>query len=1370
MTEEHQTEDVYHLSNLPKNQLWFWIGQNLEPNTPFFNMPMALTIQGEVDPVRFAHAFQQVVNKADALRTIIKLNNGVPQRVVLDKLNYHVKFLDFSDKQNPQQAFDEWATPRCKEIFDLEKRLFDSVLVKLGDNQFMWYWCQHHLICDGWSTALVYRYVSEFYEKSFNEKLEELPNFPSFEGYADREQEYRESKAHQQSKEHWEKVLSEPLDTLNFYGRTSRDHGISKAIRMTRDLGAERTNAIKALCKQKPFKSLSPHLSTFQLISTCLLAYLYRITGNEDLALGTLYHNRATPDDKNTVGFFMETAPLRVSATAEDTFESLYKKTKRTSMEVMRHYRYAPGNPMNNRAYDVAINYNNASYPPFAGMPMSLHWLHTGAWYSHEPLAIQIHDFDDTGTLTIAFDFNVGVFDEKTRERAIEHFFKCIDAIIEDPTASITDFNILTDKEKELLSGSYRAQQGFDIPDVCLHQLFEQQAKLTPDNIAVYNQDVSYSYKELLNRVEKLSAYLKLKGVQIDAPVGLSMSKHPDMIVAMLAILKSGGGYVPLDPAYPNDRLDYMIKDSGIQFLLTQQKLLEELPEHQCEIILLDSDWSEISSTDLNSDLNSSKLSECPDPKPNNLAYVIYTSGSTGDAKGVMIEHQSIVNYTIAAKDAFGFCEQDKILQFASISFDTAGEEIYPTLISGGTLCLADDSMLGSAKEFLKACEREKITFLDLPTAFWHQITASIIEDKLTLPASIRNVIIGGERAQPQAVANWIESVKTTHTVGSDKTEAKLINTYGPTECTIVSSYCDLNADNTNRDQEAPIGLPVKNLYAYVLDKNMQPVALGVTGELHMGGVGLARGYLGKPEMTEEKFITDPFSDNPSKKLYKTGDLVRFREDGLLEYRDRADDQVKIRGFRIEVGEVESALLKIEEIEQGIINVHEDENKNKQLIAYYVPFTDANLNAAVIRSSLKQSLPDYMLPQHYIELDEVPMTANGKVNRKALPEPNMEEYQSERDVIPLETKAQSKIAEIWLTLPNINQVGLYDNFFDIGGDSLLMMQVISGLERELQFKSNPRMLVSLNLAQLASELESQQPQLKSEKLKPSEKKEIAPNDGDKATPFFISSLDNNLFAYYHAPTDHTLTTQTPTNQTSKQERAILLCYPTGQEYLRIFRCFKLLTKRLTDLGFHVLRFDYFGTGDSDGNANDCNMDIWAQNINDAIEQLKSESGVNKVSILGLRLGANLANKATANRKDIATIINWDPVFNGEENIASLKTMHMEMLIDQDRFYFKRESNECENNELIGFNYSEQLLLDIQKIEASDWSQQSSGKQLFIFSNSEQHGRDGTNNCPEDVLGRSDTFDTSLSWTDTEQIETSIAPQTIISHICKELLK
>jgi len=1055
MTDCPNEQDVYQLSNLPKNQLWFWIGQNIDPDTPFFNMPMAISIKGSVEPDRFANAFQHVVNRSDALRTIVKAENGVPQRHVLPELCYQTEFIDFTDKEDPQKEFDIWANNRCKQLFDMEKRMFEAVLVKLDDQEYIWYWCQHHLICDGWSTALVYRYVSEFYAKSFEQDLNDLPDLPSFEDYATREQEYRQSKSHTRSEEYWKESLSKPLDTLNFYGKTAREHGTNKAVRVTRDLGQSRTDGIKALTKRTPFRSLSPHLSAFQLVSTCLLAYLYRITGNTELALGSLYHNRATQADKNTIGFFMETAPLRVSASADDTFETLFKKTKSASMEVMRHYRFAPGNPINNRAYDVAINYNNASYPDFAGMPMSLHWLHTGAWYAHEPLAIQIHDFDETGTFTIAFDFNLGVFDGEVQERVIQHFFNCIDALLKDPAQSLSQFKILTDAEEKSLFGSFKQQETQEIPPICLHQLFENRAQRSPDNIAVYSLDKSYTYDELNKRSNQLARHLINIGVSKDQPVGLSFKKHPDMLVAIFGILKAGGGYVPLDPEYPKDRLQYMIDDSAIQIFITQSNLVSNLPNHNCKLVVIDSDWEHISKS--SSEVLNTKLT------PNNLAYIIYTSGSTGQAKGVMIEHQSIVNYTLAAKDAFDINDSDKVLQFASISFDTAGEEIYPALSCGASLYLADEDMTASAKNFLNACEREKISFVDLPTAFWHQITASILEDDLKLPKTIKNLIIGGERAQPQAVANWLAHEKSV----------RLFNTYGPTECTIVSSYCQLTLENTSREQEVPIGVPVTNMYAYVLDKQMQLVPIGVTGELYMGGVGLAREYLGQEAMTNEKFVKDPFSKSEKSRLYKTGDLVRFRNDGLLEYRDRADDQVKVRGFRIELGEVESALLKLTGIEQGIVLVNELQSGEKRLIAYYVTNDKNDVTTLQVRSELKKSLPDYMIPQYIIELTELPINATGKVNRTALPEPSEDLTTLDDDYEPLETPSQNEIAQVWLTILHNEPIGLYDNFFDIGGDSLLMMQAIAGMERDLSFVATPRMLVSLNLAQLANELDIQ---------------------------------------------------------------------------------------------------------------------------------------------------------------------------------------------------------------------------------------------------------------------------------------------------------
>ena len=644
-------------------------------------------------------------------------------------------------------------------------------------------------------------------------------------------------------------------------------------------------------------------------------------------------------------------------------------------------------------------------------------------------------------------------------------FFNCIDALIENPHQSIGEFEILTKMERQRLLGEFRQQEPQQYSASCLHQLFEQQVTESPENIAVYSQDTVYTYLELDQRANKLAHYLIELGVNINDTVGLSFNKHPDMIVAIMAILKAGGGYVPLDPGYPEDRLQYMIEDSGINILITQQELEARLPTSNCNIVSVDRQWAEIATRE-----NSRPDIEVP---LDSLAYIIYTSGSTGVSKGVMIEHDSIVNYTLAAQDAFGFSQADKVLQFASISFDTAGEEIFPTLACGASLYLADENMKASAKGFIEGCRREDISFVDLPTAFWHQITAAIVEDKLALPESIRCLIIGGERAQPQAVANWLEL----------KNNIKLVNTYGPTECTIVSSYCELNTDNSDRNQEVPIGIPVKNLYAYVLDKKMQLVPIGVTGELHIGGAGLARGYLGKDQLTQEKFVKDPVAENSTALLYKTGDLVRFRNDGLLEYRDRADDQVKIRGYRIELGEVESALLKVDEIEQGIVLVDESDRGEKRLVAYYVTQSGNDISESQTRSALRKILPDYMMPQFIRKLDALPINATGKVNRAALPEVVREtEILDDEDYAAPETDSQKAIAGVWQNTLQIDRAGLYDNFFDIGGDSLLMMQVIANMEKELQLSATPRMLVSFNLAQLAGEFDQQKPATKNENL------------------------------------------------------------------------------------------------------------------------------------------------------------------------------------------------------------------------------------------------------------------------------------------------
>ncbi len=1051
-----QPQDIYELSNLPKNQLWFWIGQTLDPDTPYFNMPMAITIHGAVEHERFQRAFEQVVKRSDALRTVVETIDGIPQRRVLDSMDSTVKLIDYSGESDPQAAFDEWANERCRRMFDMAGCMFEAVLVKLADERYIWYWCQHHLVCDGWSTALVYRYVSEFYAASFEQDLDSLPPFPAYEDYAAREREYRHSADHDKSREFWEQQLAESLDTLQIYGRTARDHGTTTVARVTRDLGQARTDGLKKLASAKPFISLSSHLGQFQIVSTCLLAYLYRITGNEQLALGSLYHNRQTPADKDTIGFFMEMAPLRIKADKDDSFEDLFLKVRATTYDVMRHYRFAPGNAINKRSYDVALNYNNASYPPFAGLPMSLHWLHANAWYAHEPLAIQIHDFDKTGTFTVAFDFNCGVFDKDNQERVIRHFFACIDAIIADPSAGIASFPLLDADEAHQLAEKFGRGPKADFPDKQLHEVFSDRAKTCPDKVAVYSQNESLSYSELDAKSNQLAAYLVEQGIAVGDRIGISLTREPQLLVALFGALKAGAGYVPLDPDYPDERLSFMIEDAGIKVLISEESLADDLPAGNAKVLLIDQEWNAIAAT--GNDFTAVATG------PDDLAYIIYTSGSTGQSKGVMIEHGAIVNYVFAAMDTYDINADDRTLQFASISFDTAGEEIYPTLVAGGTLYLPDDNIFASAEDFVEICEREKLTFLDLPTAFWHQIVTPMVEDGLQLPDFTRLLIIGGERALPQFVQDWLQH---------DRSGARLFNTYGPTESTIVATACELTTANSDADREVPIGQPVTNMVACVLDQNQQRVPVGVCGELLVGGPGLARGYMNRPDLTEDRFVTLNAETPDAERWYKTGDLVRYRRNGLLEYRDRIDDQVKVRGYRIEIGDVESALRKVPGVSNCVVTASEFQPGDRRLVAYYLLNQASAMTQTEVRQALKGLLPDYMVPQHYIEIDELPMSPNGKVDRKALPAPFGKQSPVAAVGDPPKTEAERQIASVWAAVLKTDAVSRNDNFFDLGGHSLLMMQLIAQMQKTIGFTATPRMIVAQDLAQIALEFEAQ---------------------------------------------------------------------------------------------------------------------------------------------------------------------------------------------------------------------------------------------------------------------------------------------------------
>ncbi len=572
--------------------------------------------------------------------------------------------------------------------------------------------------------------------------------------------------------------------------------------------------------------------------------------------------------------------------------------------------------------------------------------------------------------------------------------------------------------------------------DLCIHQLIEQQVVETPNSVAIAFQDQGLTrqltYRQLNEQANQLANHLKKLGVEPETLVGICVERSPAMIVGLLAILKAGGAYVPLDPTYPRERIALMLEDSQVPVILTQAKYASELPPHQADIVCLDTDWPQIESEDI--------LNLTHEIAFENLAYIIYTSGSTGNPKGVMIEHGSLANFVQAITQEYAITPHDRLLQFASISFDVAIEEIFVSLVQGATLVLRSQEMLRSIPAFLQACEDLDLTVLNLPTAFWHQICVEFPQAKI--PDSVRLVVIGSERALPRWLSAWKQHAPA---------HVRLINAYGPTEATVSSTLCDLAGPNAVEvsDRILPIGKAIDNVQTYVLDTELQPVATGVTGELYIAGTGLARGYLNRPDLTMIKFIHKPHEYRGRIRLYKTGDLVRCRPDGNLEFLDRTDHQAKIRGFRVELNEIETVLEQHSDVQQAIVIAREDVPGENRLVGYVVLHSTATASESVVpqlRSYLKGKLPSYMVPAVFVFLNTLPLTPNGKVDRRALPVPSCDRPILDEAFVAPRTPLEQELAQLWSQVLRISEIGIYDNFFELGGDSLRLTQLISQVE------------------------------------------------------------------------------------------------------------------------------------------------------------------------------------------------------------------------------------------------------------------------------------------------------------------------------------
>ncbi|MDX6577959.1 MAG: hypothetical protein QOE96_3912, partial [Blastocatellia bacterium] len=766
------------------------------------------------------------------------------------------------------------------------------------------------------------------------------------------------------------------------------------------------------------------------LFMTLLAAYeilLHRHTGEEDIVVGTPIAGRQMPETENLIGLFINTLPMRTNLTGDPSFGEVLGRVKATALGAYAHQdlpferlvkelhpeRTLAHNPL----FQVMFVLQSEEIEPLQLPGLVTEHFRVGHIMANFDLTLDIVEKD--GQLTCLFESNADLFESATIERLMGHFQTLLEGIVTNPEQRVSALPLLTEAERKQLLVEWNDTKTNYPTQACIQELFEEQVRNTPDAPALIRDDRQVTYQDLNRQANQLGHYLNKRGVGPDTRVGVCLQRSPEMIVVLLGILKAGGAYVPLDPEYPHSRLQFMLEDAQVPLLITQESLLENLPRNTSEIICLD-ELSEKIANESNSD---PKITTTPD----SLAYVMYTSGSTGKPKGVAVTHRNVVRLVRNTNYA-SFSPDEIFLQSATISFDASTFEIWGSLLNGARLALMPPGA-SSLGELGQALKRYQVTTLWLTAGLFHLMVDNHLDDL----RGVRQLLAGGD----------ILSVPDVQKVLAELKDTRLINGYGPTESTTFAC-CHPITDLTNVNGSVPIGRPISNTSVYILDRCRNPVPIGVQGELYIGGDGVARGYLDRPELNAERFVRDPFSQVPGARLYRTGDLVRYRPNGEIEFIGRLDNQVKVRGFRIELGEIESALAEHPSVREAVVVARKD-NGDKHLAAYLVPRPGLTPSIDEVREFLKDKLPDHMVPSMFSVLESLPLSPTGKVDRRALPP--AKGLDTTRSFAPPTDELELKLSKIWERVLGIRSIGINDNFFELGGHSLLAVRLFAQIEK-----------------------------------------------------------------------------------------------------------------------------------------------------------------------------------------------------------------------------------------------------------------------------------------------------------------------------------
>lgn len=1039
-----------------QERLWF-LDQIIQEKAAY-NVPIVLCLNGQLHLSALEQGLKEVLRRHEILRTIFKNYADAPVQSILSMEEIATSQFRHNIQHSPVDLSELLVSQRehtCQQLIMKEARhlfkldedlLIRTMLLRLAPQEHILVVTMHHIISDGWSIGILSRELGEAYSAYLAGILPRLPELPvQYADYALWQKQRLQEEADKNSLVYWQEYLAGAPTFLEL--PTNRPHPTIQTYRGAKYeflLPSELVEALKNLSYQE-------NATLFMTLFTAFQALLYRYTGQEDILIGTPVANRGYFEIEKLIGFFVNTLILRANLAGKPSFREALARTRQTTLETFAHQDLPFEkiveilHPERNLGYQplfqVMFVLQNASWDTdtFSGLQVQVTKMHTQT--ALFDLTLELRETE--AGLASAFEYNTDLFDEATVARIAGHYSTLLKGILADPSKRLSELSLLT--ETEIQQHARWNATSVAYPELrCVHELFAEQVVHTPDATAVIYGEEHWTYNELNQRANQIARYLRKQGVGPDTCVGICLERSFKMLVCLLGILKAGGAYVPLDPSYPWERLAFILSDTQVPVLLTQQKFAAKLAIGSSHIVLLDTDWAVIEA-ESTSDLVS--LSESRD-----LAYVIYTSGSTGQPKGVEITHQNISSLLFGANYVRLDASQI-LLQMAPVSFDAATFEIWGALLHGGC-CVLYPGHIPTSSQLSDVVNSNRVTTLWLTASLFN----SIIDDAPEIFTDVRQLLIGGEALSPFHVRKALARLPNT----------QIINGYGPTESTTFACCYPISHLLSVDIRSIPIGNPINNTHVYILDKNLQPVPVGVPGELYIGGPGLARGYLRRPAITAERFIPHPFSKEIGARLYKTGDVVRYRTDGAIDFIGRRDSQVKIRGFRIELGEIDAIIAQHPNTKECVTMLREDVPGEKRLISYLIVHEKFEDAIQSLNRYLKEHLPEYMLPSAILCLPELPLTSNGKVDWRALPAPDRTKEASQETFVPPRNALEKTLAEIWSEVLNVEQVGIYDNFFDLGGHSLMATKVITRICRIYQIPLSVHVLFeALTIASLS---------------------------------------------------------------------------------------------------------------------------------------------------------------------------------------------------------------------------------------------------------------------------------------------------------------